>query len=362
MATTESLNNINTKQRSDEVTLRDLIIQIKQWCNYLISKWVIILIVGVVGAILGLLYSSSQGVVYKATTTFVLEDSGSKGGLGQYSGLAAIAGIDMGGGGGLFSGDNILELYKSRSMIKKALLRTAMFKEKEQTVIDRYIEFNDLREKWAKDPKLKDVSFSNDREFTVVQDSILNRMIIDIRNNNLFVNYFEKTKSIIEVEVKGPDALFAKAFNESIVATVNEFYIQTKAKKSLENLVILQHQVDSVKAVLNGSIFSSAATMDATPNLNPTRQVLRAPVERSRINAETNKVILAELVKNLEISRISVRKEMPLIQVIDYPVLPLEIERMSKSSGIILGGFLSGFLIIFILSSVFFYKKIMSSE
>lgn len=362
MAATESLNNINAKQGSDEVTLRDLIIQIRQWFSYLISKWIIILIVGTFGVLLGLAYSYSKGLIYKATTTFVLEDGGNKGGLGEYSGLAAMAGIDLGGAGGLFAGDNILELYKSRSMIKKTLLRKDQFNEKEQTLIDRYIEFNDLRTKWAQDPKLNDVNFSNDREFTVVQDSILNRIINDIRNNNLLVGYFEKTKSIIEVEVRGPDPLFAKAFNEGIVATVNEFYIQTKAKKSLENLVILQHQVDSVKAVLNGSIFSGAATLDATPNLNPTRQVLRAPAERSRMNAETNKIILAELVKNLEISRISVRKEMPLIQVIDSPVLPLETERMSKSIGIILGGFLSGFLIIFILSSVFFYKKIMSSE
>ena len=31
-------------------------------------------------------------------------------------------GLDVGGSGGLFQGENILELYKSRSMIAKTLL------------------------------------------------------------------------------------------------------------------------------------------------------------------------------------------------------------------------------------------------
>lgn len=362
MAAIDSQNNLNDKHQSEEVTLKDLIIQIKNWFNFLVSRWIILLVFGIAGALLGLAYSASKVPIYKAATTFVLEDAANKGGIGQYAGLAAIAGVDIGGDGGLFTGDNISELYKSRNMIKKALLSVGKFEGKNQLLLDRYIEFNSLREKWSQNVITKDIKFPVQQEFTVLQDSLLNLIISDLRNNGLSVDYLEKAKSIIKVEVKSGDPLFAKAFNESIVATVNNFYIQTKAKKSIENLAILQHQVDSVKAVLNGTIMTSASVVDATPNLNPTRQVLRAPVERMRFSAETNKAILSELVKNLEISKISVRKEIPLIQVIDSPVLPLEMERFSKSKGIILGGILSGFLITLILSSIFFYKKIMSSE
>jgi hypothetical protein len=52
------------------------------------------------------------------------------------------------------------------------------------------------------------------------------------------------------------------------------------------------------------------------------------------------------LVKNLELSKLSLRKETPLIQVIDKPILPLPMEKFGKSKGVLLGGFLAGFLVV----------------
>jgi hypothetical protein len=37
-----------------------------------------------------------------------------------------------------------------------------------------------------------------------------------------------------------------------------------------------------------------------------------------------------------------------LIQVLDKPILPLAKERLGKMKGIVLGGFVAGFLIIFV--------------
>jgi uncharacterized protein involved in exopolysaccharide biosynthesis len=51
-------------------------------------------------------------------------------------------------------------------------------------------------------------------------------------------------------------------------------------------------------------------------------------------------------VKNLELSKLSLRKETPLIQVIDKPILPLPVEKFGKSRGIMMGGFLAGFLVV----------------
>jgi uncharacterized protein involved in exopolysaccharide biosynthesis len=107
----------------DEISLKELILKIKEWVTYLWSKKLIIILAGIIGGVLGLTYAYSRIIVYKATTTFVLEGGEKSGGLGAYAGLAAMAGIDLGaGGGGIFQGDNILELYKSRAMIEKALL------------------------------------------------------------------------------------------------------------------------------------------------------------------------------------------------------------------------------------------------
>jgi uncharacterized protein involved in exopolysaccharide biosynthesis len=45
-------------------------------------------------------------------------------------------------------------------------------------------------------------------------------------------------------------------------------------------------------------------------------------------------------------AKVTLRKETPLIQVIDRPILPLKKEKFGKSKGILLGGFLAGFLMV----------------
>ena len=106
---------------------------------------------------------------------------------------------------------------------------------------------------------------------------------------------------------------------------------------------------------LNGAINASAATVDATPNLNPNRQILRVPVQRSQINAEANKAILGELVKNLELAKMSFRKETPLLQVVDTPVFPLEKTKLGKIKAFIVGAVLVTILSIVIM---FIRKKV----
>ena len=131
--------------------MKELILKIREWWAYLWSKWLTILIAGLIGGALGLTYAFIKKPVYTAETTFVLEEGESGGGLGQYAGLASMMGIDLNsGGGGIFKGDNILELYKSRRMIQETLLAKDTFNGKQQSLIERYIEFNKLRKGWDK--------------------------------------------------------------------------------------------------------------------------------------------------------------------------------------------------------------------
>lgn len=356
----------NSKNEDDEISIKELFLKIGDWFKYLLSKWLVICLFGILGAVLGFVYANYKAPVYTAVRTFVLEDGDKAGGFGQYAGLASAAGIDLGGGGGgIFQGDNLLELYKSRNMIQKALLSEVEIDGKKQLLIDYYIKINKFRAAWSQNERLKNISFhvKEGQKFTRQQDSLLGLFVSEIRSNSLFVAKPDKKLSIIEVDVKSKDEQFAKSFNDEIVKKVNDFYIQTKTKKSLQNVQILQQKTDSVRAVMNGSIYAAASVTDATPNLNPTRQVQRvAPVQRSQFSAETNKMLLIELVKNLELSKISLRKETPLIQIIDEPSFPLKKEAMRKALGIIVGGMLFGFLIVLFLSIKLLFKNILSGE
>jgi len=343
----ENINN-NVSSDSDEITLKELILDIQEWWKYLLSKWLTIMICGIIGGGLGLTYAHFKKPVYTATTTFVLEDEKSGGGgLGSLAGLASIAGVELGGsGGGIFQGDNILGLYKSRTMLQKTLLTQVEFNGKKELLVDRYIDANRLREKWVDKTELVNLKFNADslkdgEQFfkpNRLRDSILGVIVIELNKYYLSVTKPDKKLSAIQVDVSVQDEFFAKAFNNELVKNVNEFYINTKTKKTLKNIKILQHKTDSVRAVMNGEIFTAVAVADATPNLNPTRQVQRvAPAQRAQFSAETNKAILAEMVKNLEMTKMSLLKETPLIQVIDQPIFPLEKTKISRLKGAVVG-------------------------
>src|SRR5699024_9938794 len=107
----EQTQNKDLKNESKD-ELRALISDMQSCITYLLSKCKIIVPIGILGAIIVFIYAHFQTTNYKETVDFVVEDS--KSGGGSLGGLAALAGVNLGsGGGGAFQGDNILELYKS---------------------------------------------------------------------------------------------------------------------------------------------------------------------------------------------------------------------------------------------------------
>lgn len=360
----------SSKNKKDEVSLKEILLKIKDWLRFLFSKWWIICLFGILGGILGVCYATFKKAVYTATTTFVLEDDKGGSGLGSIAGLASIAGVDLQAGGGVFQGDNIFELYKSRKMVAQTLLTEVVIAGKKQLLIDKYIDFNKLREKWADKPELANLHFEGKSKLDTnverkkrLTDSVINVIVSDITKNYLFVAKQDKKLNIIKVDVKASNEDFAKIFNETIVQNVNDFYVKTKTKKALENVKILQQKTDSVRYVMNGAINRAAFVADATPNLNQVRQAQRiAPIQRSQFSAETNKAILSSLIQNLELAKISLRKEAPLIQVIDEPVYPLAKSKYSRLVYFILISFVTATLAIIYLIMARMYKLEMESD
>lgn len=357
---------------SDEISFRIIILKLLYSWQFLLKNWISVIIVGVIGGVIGLSYAFYKKPIYTATTTFVLEDDNSSGSLSGLSGLASMAGVDLGGsGGGIFQGDNILQLYKSRTMLEKTLL-TPINSSSKELLVDRYIQFNNLKKRWKNQPELLKLKFSSetlDNPTSIsgnsrLQDSILGSIIKDLNKEYLTVIRPDKKLSSFQVDVRATDELFAKVFNDALVRNVNAFYISTKTAKTQQNVNILQHKTDSVRSVMNGSIYSAAAIADATPNLNPTRQVQRvAPSQRAQFSAESNKSILTEMVKNLELTKLTLLKETPLIQVIDIPIFPLNKSSQNKLTSFLVGLFL-GILIcsIYLLIRRFLKDEILRNE
>lgn len=341
----------NLPPNNDEISLKELVSKIKEWYHYLLSQWKTIVLAGFLGAILGLSYSFYKKPVYTATLSFALEDDkGSGGGLGS---LASSFGLDMGGsGGGVFTGSNLTELFKSRSMVEKTLLSPVKIDGKVISLAEMYIVNNKWRKSWDKNSKYAAIKFlpnANRKTFTREHDSILGVIYNSLSKSSLVVGQKDKKVSIITMDVSSENELFSKFFCEALAKEVSDFYIETKSKKARLNMAILEHQVDSIRGQLNGSITRVAVANDNTFGLNPALNVRRAPAARSQVDVQANTVILTELVKQAELAKVTLRKETPLIQIIDRPILPLAKKGFSKVRGLVLGGVLSGFFAVLFL-------------
>jgi uncharacterized protein involved in exopolysaccharide biosynthesis len=358
-------NHPNHSVESDEISLKELIQKIKEWSAYLKTKWKLIIAISMFGGLGGFVFAYFQKPTYKAVMTFVLEED-KGGGMGSAMGLASSFGIDLGGGGGggLFTSSNILELMKSRLVIEKTLLNTVPYtangKNENISLAEYFIRSFDLRKAWEKKTELKNIQFlpSTDRsQFSLQQDSILETIFAGIVKNNLTIAQKDKKVSIISIEVKTENQLFSKLFCEQLAKETSKFYIETKSKKARLNVEILQKQADSIRGQLNGAIVSVAVATDNVFNLNPAFNVKRTPATRSQVDVQANTAILTQLVAQLELAKVSLRKETPLIQVIDQPILPLKREKLDKLISLVLGGFLAGFLTVLYLVFKRLYKN-----
>jgi hypothetical protein len=326
--------------------LKEVVQNLIDWVNFFRSKWKLLFLSLVVGTGLGAVYSVLKDPVFHAETSFVLEEEG-MGGIGQMSGLASLLGVNLGGIGGtngLFQGDNIMELYRSDRMLEETLLSPF---DKESLLVDRFIEFEELENKWASKIDLSTLTFSASKEnHGVKQDSVIKEIAKLIREKQLEVVKPDRKLSIIQVNVSSKDEAFAKLFNETLVSKVNTFYLETKTKKTGENLRILQLQADSVRAILDASLGNLASEQDRVPNANPLLNAATVNERRKQVDVQTSAAVFEEIVKNLEMAKINHRINTPLIQLIDSPKLPLKRTEVRLLKGMVYGAIFFGILAI----------------
>lgn len=347
----------------DQISLRSLVRSLTFWYNYFRSKRKAIILYTGVGAILGVAVAFIIPTEYVAATSFVLENT-KRGGMSEYASVAAKFGLTSGSGGGLFQDDeNIMAFIRSRTLISKALYSPLSENENNELLIERYAKVYGFTDKWKGDERLSALKFHADPgQRTIQEDSIVSIIHKQILKKNLTVVKPDEDESIIVVAVRAIDEQFSKAFNENLLKNVIEFYVESQTKRATENVDILSYQVDSIRRVLDAALYGIAENTDANPNMNPGLQRLKLTSQKKMVDVEMSKAILSELVKNLELSKITLRKETPLVQIIDSPVLPLDKKKLSLKLSLVVGA-IAGFCFSLLLLSIrSFWQKALASE
>jgi hypothetical protein len=145
--------------------------------------------------------------------------------MGGIGSIASQFGLDMGGGSaGAFSGDNLLELMKSRLLVEKTLLTAVDSAGKSKLLVNQYIDFNKPKKRKPRKPEdPMPVYFSGNEEkegFSLVQDSFLAKVSADLTKTNLQVAKMDKKLAIVSVSFTGEDQWFAKNFTQILTQNV----------------------------------------------------------------------------------------------------------------------------------------------
>ena len=304
------------------IVLGDVIESIKRFFSYLRSQVILIALCALVGLILPLIYRALQKPAYAASTTFILEEKSAGG--GGLAGIASQVGLDLGSlgsGSSLFTGDNILDIIKSRVIIEKVLL-TPISGNTGKTLADLYVEFSGLGERLP-----VPVSFASLGAHSVYQDSVLYVMYEQIAKKNVSVDRLNKKGSIFKIVTVSQNQVFSKNFAERLLKETTTYYVNVKTSTAAANVKRLQARGDSLLRVLNAKSYNAASFQILDPNV--AYKSMSVPAEVSSRDKSIVFSIYAEVTKNLEMSRIALVSQTPVIQLLDVPKYPLMDDRKS---------------------------------
>jgi hypothetical protein len=317
---------------------------------YLLKKWYFLVLAVVVGAAYGYFSVRNVKPTYTASIVFVLSTGEQR--AGGVAGLASQLGFDAtSGSDNIFSGDNIIELFKSRSLIGSALLS-----EVDSTIHTTLLNYLAKLQFNAQYKKLGPFN-NNPKTYNKVQTGLY-RNIIGYVGNSFLV--FKKDKKLIfyNISATASDPNAAYYIAKAMLDETSRYFIDTKTKVAIETVALLKHEADSLGSVLNNTYSSTAAMIDRTYNLNPSISIQRSGSQFNQAKATAFSAAYAEVMRNLESSKMNLQKETPLYKIIDEPDLPIPPVQMDKLRHVIIitiAAFLSAFLL---LIAIHLYKSL----
>jgi hypothetical protein len=305
-------------------------------------NWRLLVIFPIVFALLGLVLGTFfNNDVKKAEFIIAAEEEGPSG----MENLLAQFGLDVGGSnpGGVFEGESLVKLFQIRSLVERSLLTEFNRNGKKQLLAEAI--YSSMDE--AKNVKFKDVKFHLDRsQNNAITDSALYLMYKYVKKDMLSVSRPDKKQSFVTVSCVHQDPEVAIATSANIIETVTDYYVETLTKKARHNLNVLKLEADSIQQALNKNLHVNAANTDL--NLNPLMQSARVGQNRSLIELQISISLYGEVIKNLKLAEIGLRKQTPLIQIIESPHYPLETVGMNWFD-YVFGGLGLGFMVAFYL-------------
>lgn len=320
--------------------IRTLVLSLKDYVWELIKKWYWFVIVGFLFLSYTLYTVNQQSATYVGKLSFMTNnDSG-----GGVSRLLQFAGQFGMGGNQPVASERLVELLKSKRMIYTAMMTEVEIEGDKKILFNHYIDLFKLREDWEEEENLKDFKFTpkNIEDFNFTENSVAQNIYNQIVYG--FLGADPGKNGITSISCESVSEAFSKEFLVALIQTLSDYYQKKAVEQQRNTYEMIKGTADSVQTALQSAEYAltkwyednrkplAAGTLSAQKAMNK---------ERLERKVEILYEVLATDYKSLEIARLDLHSNKPVVQVIDYPTYPLPINYPNKLLKLIISAILS---------------------
>lgn len=310
--------------------------------------------------VLGVLVALFSPKEYSAGSTMVPQTSEKKVG-GGLSGLAAMAGINLGdiGGGEILSPKMYSKILESIPFQKELMQTPIKFEEYGQpvTLFDYFT--NEDYKKFSLGGAVKkytiglpgvimkvvrgekeDEVYNPESLGTLQTLTLKEKQCVEALKGAVTLNLNEKD-GYVQLTAAMPEPLAAAQLAERVQTLLQRYITEFKIEKVQSNLDFVQERFDEAKRDFEQIQQERAVFKDANKNISSARAQTQEEQLDTRYNLALS--VYSELAKQLEQAKIQVKETTPILTVIDPVTIPLERSKPKRALILVLFTFLGGF-------------------
>ena len=356
-------------QKEEEITLREIILKLISYAKEVISKWIYLVLIGLILGIILAVNAIYQPVVYKEKLTFMMDDSGSD---AVIPGLELLGDLFGSGGNSSDNLDKILQLFESKKIINNTLFDTINIDNNEDYLANHFLSkytvpylVKQYRQygfyygtKWPLELKEEDFRFSHsDISAFDDKENLFLRLIFERINGDPsgslprnLDSEMDQNSGIMTLKMTSEHPELTLGILNNIYEQLSNFFVEKATEKQYKTFKIMKSKRDSVITTLKTKEFQLANFKDRNRKL----VTVKGYLEQLRLERDVAilNVMYAEVIKQLEATDFALKNKTPIVQIIDLPRTPIIPTVMSWKRAL-----LSGFIFGVILGIILFIGK-----
>ncbi len=302
-----------------------------------------IILITLLFAIRGVYYALTAREEFVSTGKILPEYQSKSGGLGQFAGLASLAGIDVSSAAGGGSDAIRPDLYPD--VLKSTPFFLDLFKIKVKTKDNKEMTFSQFYDTFVLDNDIKQentkIKFPTSNQYITVSYQT-EKNLKDLRERISAV--IDKKSGLITVTVKLPDPVVATIITDYGMNFLTNYITNYRTEKAKRDLNFLAGRLDAAKGKYYTNQAQKAQYSDQYQLSMMKLQA--ADLQRERIESEykISSTFYNTLLQKYEEAKLKLQQETPVIKVLEPPVVPNKRSEPKRAIIVILNAFLGGIL------------------